>query len=125
MRAHQRARASSCGSESTGRSRSCADVSTFTGVPASSSTILSVFEPTLRPMMGATAWSSSSGVKTRHSSGVMVPFTTFSPSPHAPVTTMRLRKPVSVSRVKATPDAPTSERTMSCTPTESATLRCS
>ena len=71
--------------------------------------------------MGVSDSSPSSGLKTRHSSGLITPFTTFSPSPHAPVRITRERKPVSVSSVKATPDAPTSLRTICCTPTDSAT----
>ena len=81
------------------------------------------FEPIVRSRIGATVASLSSGLNTRHSSGVTVPFTTFSPRPNAPLITTRLRKPVSVSSVNATPEDPRSERTMRCTATESATLR--
>lgn len=50
-----------------------------------------------------------------------LPCTTVSPRPHAPVTMHTSGKPLSVSSVKMTPLAPTSERTIFCTPADSAT----
>ena len=72
--------------------------------------------------MGIRPLSFSRGLKTRNSSGVTAPWTTFSPSPQAPVMTTRSRNPVSVSMENMTPALSLSERTIFCTPTESATF---
>lgn len=50
--------------------------------------------------------------------------TTASPRPYEDVMKTASLKPVSVSMVNMTPDAPTSERTIRCTPAESATSEC-
>ena len=64
-----------------------------------------------------------SGLNTRYLSGLMVPWTTVSPRPQAALTTATRGKPESVSMENITPEAPTSERTIRCTPIERATSR--
>ena len=74
-------------------------------------------------MIGANSGCARSGLKTRYLSGLMVPWTTVSPRPQAALTTATRGKPESVSMENITPEAPTSERTIRCTPIESATSR--
>ncbi|MCY1466061.1 hypothetical protein D9M71_842910 [compost metagenome] len=52
------------------------------------------------------------------------PCTTISPRPNDEVTNTTSRKPDSVSRVNSTPDEPTPERTISCTPADRNTSSC-
>ena len=73
-------------------------------------------------MIGTSPASASSGLKTWYSSGSTAPCTTFSPSPQAALIRTTLSKPVSVSIENMTPDPPMSERTICCTPTDSATF---
>ena len=69
------------------------------------------------------AGSSSNGLKTRYLSGSTVPCTTVSPRPQAALITTTPGKPVSVSIENMTPEPARSERTIRCTPIESATFR--
>ena len=73
-------------------------------------------------MIGVSAASASSGLNTTYSSGSTAPCTTFSPRPQAALISTTLSKPVSVSIENITPEPPRSERTMCCTPMESATF---
>jgi hypothetical protein len=61
------------------------------------------------------------GFHTYHSSGFTAPCTTPSPRPYAAVTNTASVNPDSVSMVNITPDAPTSDRTIRCTPADNAT----
>ena len=124
MRAHQRAIVSTSSSLRQRCARSSGVVSTFIGLPVGESTIFCCLSPVVASRIGVSDSSASSGLNTRHSSGFTTPFTTFSPSPHAPVSITSDRNPVSVSSVNATPAAPTSLRTICCTPTDSATVSC-
>jgi hypothetical protein len=53
-----------------------------------------------------------------YSSGLTVPWTTFSPKPKAAVITITWGNPVSVSMEKMTPAPALSDRTIFCTPPE-------
>ena len=74
-------------------------------------------------MIGVQPGASSRGLNTWYSSGSTLPWTTFSPSPHAALISTTLSKPVSVSIENITPAPPRSERTMRWTPIDSATLQ--
>ena len=73
--------------------------------------------------MGDRSGLSRNGLNTWNSSGSTAPCTTFSPRPQAPVIRTNLSKPVSVSMENITPEDDMSERTICCTPIDSATSR--
>lgn len=63
------------------------------------------------------------GLKTIYSSGETEPCTIISPKPKDALITTTFLKPLSVSREKATPEAPKSLRTIFCTHTERPMLK--
>ena len=63
--------------------------------------------------------------QTMEHSGAIMPWTTVSPSPQAASRSTAPGKPLSVSMENITPAPARSERTISCTPTDSATCMCS
>ena len=79
--------------------------------------------PSVFSMIGRKRRSLSSGLKTRSLSGSTVPCTTVSPNPQAALITATPGKPVSVSIENITPDPARSDRTIRCTPIDSATSR--
>ena len=125
MRLAQRARVSTSPSDSTKRRRSSSSVATVlvgAAAPGSAKIIFWRLAPRRFSTIGTRRGSSRSGLKTWNSSGSTMPWTTVSPSPQAPVTSTVRGNPVSVSIENITPEEARSERTMRCTPTESATF---
>ena len=74
-------------------------------------------------MIGCATPRFSPSFQTKNSSGVTSPFTIISPRPHEALIRTTFGKPDSVSSVNITPEHALSERTIFCTPTESAIFR--